>query len=638
MEGKRALELGSESTVSSFKALALATALVCGFTSGIVAQDSLQWSTMERTGTRDLPIASSGNQKAGDPVYPSNGELRIHKTDLSVPAVGMPFAFDRMYKSGLTYNGPLGHRWDSSFNMRLRPSGSDLISAPGDGQFYTYSWSSHQNRWNGPAGAYDTITLYNGLYTRSTASGFQYIYEAIDSPAAGRARIKTWRDRNGREIQFLYTASGSTGRLWKVIDTQNRTYTFTYDSNGRIYELADFGTSTPRKIRYLYSSAGDLTEVIELPGTSFERKTTYTYSSSNHLVLTITDPKENAKTSPVPFCRNYYNSTGHLIAQEYGPDASSDNSPAPTSNAFLFSYAPSSVAPTKTTFYDRGGSRIDFTFDSLGRVERKEFGSGSSPPTITYSYDSNNNLTLLTKPNGAKVATSYDSLGNATQISTQDSSGGNVLTWAYEYQSTFNLLTKATDPGGVQTTYAYDTNGNMTRTVESAQSGGLALATEFTFDSAQAYVLTRIKDARGIYTNFDYDTNFRVTKVRADTGSGGQNLTVGESTYDQYGNILTMKDANGNTTVFTVNALNQVTKTVSASPLLFESEFFYDDSDNLTKTYVQNSGGTGSSGHVREMEYDILNNVTKASEQISNSVTRTHLYPTFRRMIREFAG
>lgn len=590
------------------------------------AQDSRIWSTMIREGTRSLPLSSSGNPTAGDPVYPSNGELRIHKTDLSIPSVGMPFSFDRMYKSGLAYDGPLGHRWDFSFNMRLGPSGSDLVSAPGDGQFYTYAWSSHQNRWNGPAGAYDTITYASGLYTRSTPSGFKYIYEEVDSSSPGRARIKKWQDRNGREIEFLYTTTGPSGKLWKVIDTQSRTYTFTYDSNGRIYELADYGTSSPRKIRYLYSSAGDLTDVIELPGTSFERKTTYTYSSSTHLVLTITDPKENAKTSPVPFCRNYYNSTGHLIVQEYGPDASSDNSPAPTSNAFLFTYTPSSAAPTKTTFYDRGGSRIDFTFDSLGRVERKEFGSGSSPPTITYAYDSNNNLTLLTKPNGAKVATSYDGFGNVTQISNQDSSGGNALTWAYEYQSTFNLLTKATDPGGVQTTYAYDSNGNLTRTVESAQSSGLALATEFTYDSGQEYVLTRVKDPRGIYTNFDYDTNFRVTKVRADTGSGGQNLTVSESTYDQYGNVLTMKDANGNTTTLTVNALNQVTKTVSASPFLYEAEFFYDASDNLTKTYVENSGGTGSSGHVREMEYDILDNVTKASEQISNSVTRTHLY------------
>ena len=81
--------------------------------------------------------------KTGDPIYPANGEVRIQKTDLAVPSVGFPFSFTRCYRSGTSYNGPLGQRWDFDFNMHLTKLDARNINSY-DGQGHVLAYVGHQ--------------------------------------------------------------------------------------------------------------------------------------------------------------------------------------------------------------------------------------------------------------------------------------------------------------------------------------------------------------------------------------------------------------------------------------------------------------------------------------------------------------
>jgi len=106
--------------------------------------------------------------------------------------------------------------------------------------------------------------------------------------------------------------------------------------------------------------------------------------------------------------------------------------------------------------------------------------------TVTFTRDTNHNLTQLTTPNGRWIQLTYDSSNRITQA--QDNIGRTV---AYTYDSG-GRLTTVTDAKGGTTTYTYDSNSDM---------------------------LT-ITDPRGIsYLINQYDSNGRVIKQTMADGS-----------------------------------------------------------------------------------------------------------------------
>jgi hypothetical protein len=55
-----------------------------------------------------------------------DGESRLNVIDLEIPGRGIYWKFERTYRSGITFDGPLGHNWDFNYNRRLfiQPNGS----------------------------------------------------------------------------------------------------------------------------------------------------------------------------------------------------------------------------------------------------------------------------------------------------------------------------------------------------------------------------------------------------------------------------------------------------------------------------------------------------------------------------------
>ncbi len=595
-----------------------------GFTGDVSAKVSLSHTAME--------------PKVGDPIYPVNGEVKIDLVDFSVPSVGFPFAFDRHYKSMVAYNGPLGHRWDFSFNARFETNIDNgvtrILSYDGTGRvdLYTPRSGSSPVVYDGPTGRYDTFAYDSSVsrWVRTSKDGFRFEYDVYTSGAVTKGRVRYLRDLNGNATEVVFpsaspVSSNPDTKIEKVKDTQGREYPFTYDSNNRLQFIEDYG-SPARKIKFEYDSYGDLTKVTALHGETGAKVTTYTYNSSTasdpyrHLLLTITDPKENAQSTPKPFVRNYYTAnTMQCFAQEYGPGADSLDSGTP-SPAFTLSQG-SSPGPKTTTVVDRAGTGIKYYFDVNNLLTKKEWLHGTNP-AWTYSYDTKFNLIGLTKPNGAREEYTYDTNANLLTQKSTDASGANALTTSYEYDiSRYHVLTKSTDAAGVVDTFAYDTRANLLTHVHDAGSGRLNLTTSCTYLSGSRYLLDTVTDPRGKVIDFNYDGDYRPYTVQADTG--GLAIQTGAYLYDQFGNVTTAKDALAHETTFEVDRANRVTKRIAPTPLSYEEKYYFDLTDNLTKVETQNAA---SDWFTVDLEYDLLDRLTKRIEDVQGATRRTTEY------------
>ena len=52
--------------------------------------------SQNEAGHSDQTHPKNTETAVADPIYPESGELRLQKTDLSVPSLGMPFMFERI--------------------------------------------------------------------------------------------------------------------------------------------------------------------------------------------------------------------------------------------------------------------------------------------------------------------------------------------------------------------------------------------------------------------------------------------------------------------------------------------------------------------------------------------------------------
>ena len=66
-----------------------------------------------------LPDGYGIHQDTGGHVNLHNGEFTERATDLVIPGRGLDWEFTRSYRSGITFDGPMGQNWDFSDNRRL---------------------------------------------------------------------------------------------------------------------------------------------------------------------------------------------------------------------------------------------------------------------------------------------------------------------------------------------------------------------------------------------------------------------------------------------------------------------------------------------------------------------------------------
>jgi RHS repeat-associated protein len=444
----------------------------------------------------------------GRTVYLHNGEFFHYVVDLEIPGRGFNWKLARSYRSGITFNGPLGHNWEFNYNRRLflLPGGqmlrmdgfarADAYLPQGDGTF------------SAPTGFYTGLRRNpDGSFTEREATGTKIHYGPPD--ARGVAVMTRVVDRNGNTMQFIYN---NQNQLVRILDTLGRPMEYRYNPQGRLSEVTDF---IGRTIRFEYDAQGDLVAVTSpaVTGTPTRnnfpqgKTTRYSYSSGladdvlNHNLLTITAPNEVASGGPPRIRIEYDNNPNspnmdRVLRQTIG----GTNAPAVFVNGqiqfrrdvrvpaggtisyeyrFLGSAPPNDfVSPvTQTTVIDRNGNRTEYQFNQIGNIVRiREFTNRDIRPNdpefyeTRYEYNRDGELLRMIYPEGNSVEYIYDTnnrlrfqQGNlVAEIRRPDAQRGgdqSFLRTSYTYEPIYNQQRSVTDPRGNDPSYAPPNGG-----------------------------------------------------------------------------------------------------------------------------------------------------------------------------------
>ncbi len=350
-------------------------------------------------------------------------------------------------------------------------------------------------------------------------------------------------DALGRLIKQTDPLGGETeyfydevGNRIQTIDPRDHATTYSYDDAGRLVKVTDaFGNET----HYEYDALGRQTAIIDDEG----NRTEYTYDALDR-VIAVTDPLTRTTTTQ-------YDALGNVLSVTDAND--------------------------KTTSYE---------YDDLYRQIRQ---TDALSGTISYTYDALGNRLTSTDANGHTTTYQYDALGR--NISVTDPLTKTTNTYfdaAGQVISTTNALGKATY-------YKYDKLGRQISITDPNGS-----KTDQSYDAAGNLISTT--DANDVVTHYEYDKLSHLTAVVENYKPGfsaNNEINVRtEYTYDENGNRLSIKDANGHITTFAYDELNRVTE--ESDPLDHTWTFTYDslgrkatvtDANNVTATYIYDDAG-----------------------------------------------
>jgi RHS repeat-associated protein len=252
---------------------------------------------------------------AADPITMYSGEFVHENEDLKIDGAGIDFVFRRTYRSQSFSSGPLGFKWDHSYNLWLRISedGFTIFRTTGQGREEVYykhpKFDQSGFEYYLPKDGQQGVVLQgnNNIFIWRSPHGDRFVYEK-DPRYDVLYRIVRIQDMNGEigdddhsnYLNFSYSES----YLLDTVSTnhQKRQVKFYYDEQDRIEAIQDYFGDENQKNRiwrYSYDDYGDLEAVTTPSVTDYPSglTTSYEYSSSiyssfklQHNLISITDP------------------------------------------------------------------------------------------------------------------------------------------------------------------------------------------------------------------------------------------------------------------------------------------------------------------------------------------------------------
>ncbi|MEO6504009.1 MAG: RHS repeat-associated core domain-containing protein [Jatrophihabitantaceae bacterium] len=399
---------------------------------------------------------------------------------------------------------------------------------------------------------------------------------------------KTYRfDPVGRLIAITdlngYTTSlsypSSTQML--VTDPAGRSLSFTL-SGTHVTSVTD--SSTPaRSLTYGYDTAGNLTDVVDVAGKHWQ----FSYDTA-HRMLTMRSPRYygDTTTTPSPVVTNHYDSSDRI-------DWQTDQLGRKTS----FDYT--TIAGSTMVTDPKGNVRVDeYTSGLLTAVTR---GYGTAQAATTYfRYDpATLGQTMVIDPNGHVTSAQFDSRGNPVS---------------------------RTDALNRTSTFTYNALNEVTSTTEPKQVNGWPITTTMTYDAAGNMLTTStpLLDSNGATTatataTYHHDDATRPGDVTSVTDPNG-NTSV--STYNAYGNLTSMTDAAGDKTTYGYDTGRGLrTSTVSpkgnvsgGNPAAFTTSYAYDAYGKPTVTRDPLWNAATPSQHQTTRHYDVDGNLDSVTD------------------------
>ena len=277
---------------------------------------------------------------------------------------------------------------------------------------------------------------------------------------------------------------------------------------------------------------------------------------------------------------------------------------------------------------DRNGNELDYTEDSNGNVIKVE--DPHHGTYITLSLDSHNRISSITDSFGRTVSYTYDSNYDLTQVTepgTPDFPSG--TTWGYGYDSNKRLTSKLDGNGNTFVTNTYGTWGGADQFKVASQTwnGG---TTTFSWDDAENK--GTCTDALGYVTDYYNDGNNDITKCIVHTAglhSGEPSTYETDYTFDSNLRKTLKTDPTGNTVAWTYDSNSNVLTVTKSAPsgatvdsskgtqsltsvvtYTYESRFnqvaSMTDADGNVTTYDYGNATTNPSGNLLTVTYPTI--------------------------------
>jgi RHS repeat-associated protein len=320
---------------------------------------------------------------------------------------------------------------------------------------------------------------------------------------------------------------------------------------------------------------------------AFSIVTTYKYDATTGAV---TQMVENAVTHEY----SYY-SFGNLKTHKI-----SASNISPITTTYTYDATNRYVASEKSS----ANSLITkYTYNTLGRLIKKEEGTSSPFLTTSYTYDAVGNLASLTRPDGttttytrgwgtmpyrryyvtatttaqASVTTWYDNLNRDVETTSIGEKGVNVTSTKSYNQSNGNLYSHNYKVGNltISESYSYNGLGQLTKTTK-----GTGQTTNYSYskrsitatqDGNKSFVkaidpwgnITSVSHNGYTSANYKYSSNGQPLTISYGDVSY-QSYTVATMTYDDRGLQNSLTDVDAGTTSYEYDALGRITKQTDA--------------------------------------------------------------------------
>lgn len=318
-----------------------------------------------------------------------------------------------------------------------------------------------------------------------------------------------------------------------------------------------------RSVQYLYNDEKQLVEFVDVRGESWK----YTYTevpnslTSKPRVASVEDPR------------------GNVTAYEYTNNSTTVIEADGLETVYIYQYTPSTSKIIRTE------EKPDGTFRKTIKDNTSNF--GSTPKFQEFI-------------NGELVSQRF---GDQTDYEIENEAGERT-----RYRTNqFNKLTSITYPDSSQEKWVYSSDGQ--RRVAYVNRNGSR--TEWEYDDKGR--VTEMREAVGkpeqVVTRYSYPG--LLTRITTRLGDAYTSASVVTETFDQYGNVKTMTDAESNVSTYTRNVLGQpLTQTWPTGAL---TNYTYDAAGNLTQE-------TDPLGRITAHSYDKVGN-KKTTTWPNQSVT-----------------
>jgi RHS repeat-associated protein len=360
-------------------------------------------------------------------------------------------------------------------------------------------------------------------------------------------------------------------------DSSHNTTTYGYDTNGNLTSLEDANTHITANVfdvfnqlhqetmpalqsqTRTYDAAGNLQTLLDYNG----KTTTYTYDSMKRLLVRQPDP--SLTDAPEIFT---YTSTGKRATMTdasgtttYIYDDHDRLSQKQTPQGTLtYTYDPAgNVASMKSS--NTNGIYVEYTYDSLNRLQTVVDHGLVGQQTTTYSYDPASNLATVEYPNGLQSSFTYDDRDRVKSLSLTK---GSVLA---SYNYTLGLTgnhTAVTESSGRTVNWTYDNIDRLTNETVSldahSKNGSVAYGMDPVGNrQSQTSTLPGIPTA-----SFSYDANDHIVSTETYDNNGNTLMSGGNAfNYDYANRLKSVTGTAGTVTMVYDGDGNRVAKTVN---------------------------------------------------------------------------